>query len=156
LAAEVVGKVGVDTAGTIDISTYPKDEDVDFSTSLGFEFLHPISNKTTIGTGLEYQFKRQDATDHEFHFIPIYGLIRLKLSDARDMDLYLTGKAGCNFFKYEDLDCRGGLYYGIGAGVIFDKEFELELLYSVSKGKIRDWDADVTASKVGLTFGYRF
>ncbi len=139
------------------------DEDVNTGISLAIELVKNINETLGMGGGLALQLPRElEDYDGDFNFIPIYGLMKIRLNQETTVP-YLIGQFGYNIFQADsnykgDGDLKGGLYYGLGGGVIFSKSVQLELLYSANKGSI-DFDAiefDITYTKIGLSLGYNF
>ncbi len=57
-----------------------------------------------------------------------------------------------------EADLEGGLYWGLRGGIIINKHFLIEILYSVNNGtgKILGYEFDIEYSKVTLNLGYNF
>ena len=53
---------------------------------------------------------------------------------------------------------NGGIYYGMGAGLMINEKFQAELLYSVNNGssELLGVDFDVEYSKLGVSVGFIF
>jgi hypothetical protein len=149
--------------------------DINSSFCLGYEY-SITEGPLEYGAGIQYQFDREfkNANNYKFNYIPVYGLANYYFNEGDGIKPYLAGKLGYNFLiGNEDFkevvytntgnragtgSCNGGLFYGLGFGITYEK-FKVELLYSVNNGglsfagqKIEDF----SYSKVGLSFGYRF
>jgi len=131
------------------------------------------------GLGAEYQvqrdgtFKDEDGNPdkNKFGFIPIYGVVRYQFDSAVGINPELIGQAGYNFFTADDdykFDgtLKGGLYWGIGAGLAIRKNYILQVIYKTNyglhEGRAYDNDAGyfdyenrVTNSQINISFGYR-
>ena len=166
--AEGIGgtvKVGIDFAGDHEVSVlgFTGSEDVDTGVSLSAEFFSKINNNFEIGGGITFQIPRsQKDFQGDFYFIPLYGAIRVR-AETEKVDPYFIGQLGYNFFDGDNdyagvIDLEGGLYYGLGGGIIINKHFLIELLYSVNNGSGQAFgiSGDVEYSKVTLNFGYNF
>ncbi len=119
----------------------------------------------------------------DWNFIPIYGAAKYNFAAENKYKPYLFGHLGYNLFDIDllnalegtgyadnDIDEKGGLYYGLGAGVNISENTALELMYSVNNGKIEgeytegingdstieDFDFDVEYSKFTLAVAYKF
>ena len=170
--AEGIGgtvKLGIDFSGDHEVSGYGLSgtEDVDTSVSLSTELFAKISNNLDIGGGISVQIPRsQKDFEGDFYFIPLYGAIRARF-ETENVAPYFIGQIGYNFFGGDsdykgygmlEADLEGGLYWGLGGGVIINKHFLIELLYSVNNGtaEVLGYDFDIEYSKVTLNFGYNF
>ncbi|RCW86003.1 outer membrane protein with beta-barrel domain [Halanaerobium sp. DL-01] len=114
----------------------------------------------------------------DWNFIPVYGAAKYNFAAENKYRPYLFGHLGYNFFDIDmlnalegagyadDIDEKGGLYYGLGAGVNISENTALELMYSVNNGKvegeyennstIEDFEFDVEYSKFTLAVAYKF
>jgi hypothetical protein len=162
-------KFGLDSEGRHKVSGYGLSgtEDVEASVSLAAEFFGPIGNALDLGGGFSLQSPRsQKDYEGDFSFFPVYFAMRVRLLD-RDTTPYFIGQLGYNFF-FGDTDYKGtgmyaadldgGLYYGLGGGVIIQKNFLVELLYTENNGSASTvgYDFDVQYSKLTLNFGFNF
>ena len=170
--AEGIGgtlKLGIDFIGEHEVSGYGLSgtEDVDASGSFSAELFGKIGNNVDLGCGITLQSPRsQERFGGDFYFVPLYGAIRARFGTAK-VAPYFIGQVGYNFFDgdsdykgygmYEG-DLEGGLYWGLGGGVIINKHFLIELLYSVNNGsyKVLGYDFDIEYSKVTFNLGYNF
>jgi hypothetical protein len=170
--AEGIGgtvKLGIDLAGDHEVSGYGLSGSTDVETgfSLTGELFGKVSDIFDIGGGLTLQIPRsQEDFQGDFYFIPLYGMIRARI-ETETVTPYFIGQLGYNFFGGDsdykgsgiyEADLEGGLYYGIGAGIIIGKHFLIEALYSVNNGtgKILGYEFDIEYSKVTLNIGYNF
>lgn len=163
-------KLGLDLNGNHEFSNevgninYSEDMDVDSGISFSGEIFNSQNRNFDIGGGITFQLPRTlEDSDAGFNFIPVYGMLRLKLENG-SITPYFIGQLGYSLFfgdddyKEFDADLTGGLYYGLGGGVVVDQKFLIELLYSVSNGtyEVYDEDFDVEYSVISLNFGFYF
>lgn len=170
--AEGIGgtlKLGIDFEGDHEVSGYGLSGtgDVDTGVSLSGELFAKVSNNLDIGGGITVQIPRsQKDFEGDFYFIPLYGAIRARF-ETGNVAPYIIGQVGYNYFDGDsdykgygiyEADLEGGLYWGLGGGVIINKHFLTELLYSVNNGTAEDfgYEFDIEYSKVTLNFGYNF
>ena len=113
---------------------------------MGYESVLKTDKKYTYGAGGEFMLLRTSETftgGGGFGFNSLYGFGRYKIDER----LYGTGRLGYNFymadsaFKYCGDDCSteldGGLFYGIGIGIILTPKINLEGLYIHNEGTMR-------------------
>lgn len=165
--AESTIKIGLDMAGEHKVSVVgvSSSEDVNMGISLSGEYVSAIDKNIGIGFGMTFQIPRaQKDYPGNFNFIPLYGLVKIG-SVASEVSPYLIGQLGYNLLYMGDNTYKGdgslsgGIYYGIGGGLIFRNLSQIEILYSVNKGS---WELagypnfDVEYSKITLSFGFNF
>ncbi len=163
-------KLGVDFNGDHDASANGQSvsTDVDTGISLTGELFTDIDDHFDLGGGIQYQMPRslKGYSSDEFNFVPIYGMVRVK-STSPNVAPYAIAQIGYNFFlsnssykssSYGDAELEGGLYYGIGGGLLIKKHFIVELLYSKDYGKAKfpPGSIDIEYSKFTLNIGYNF
>ncbi|MFH1930930.1 MAG: hypothetical protein ABIN18_04985 [Pseudomonadota bacterium] len=162
-------KLGIDLSGDHEVSGYGLSgtEDVETGFSLTGELFGKISNIFDIGGGITVQIPRsQEDFEGDFYFIPLYALIRARI-ETEKVTPYFIGQLGYNLFEGDSdykgsgiykADLEGGLYWGLGAGIIIRKNFLIEVLYSVNNGTAEalGYEFDIEYSKVTLNFGYNF
>lgn len=165
-------------AGSAD-SSINGTQNVNSGLTFGGEYVSYVSNNVGLGGGMTIQSDRglQDVTGN-FSFVPLYGLVKVRTEPGRmNFYKYLVGQLGYNFFD-GDIAYRGrngtldgGLYFGIGAGVVINRT-QIELLYTEDRGRAKDsgylYDStanqynyfsesgDVRYSKLGLSIGFIF
>ncbi len=162
-------KLGLDFEGDHKVSGYGVSgtEDVEPGVSLSAEFFAPIAHTIDLGGGMALQIPRsQQDYEGDFSFMPFYFAIRTRLMDNNTTP-YFIGQLGYNFF-FGDSDYRGtgvyeadldgGLYWGLGGGVIINRHFLIELLYTENNGtaETAGYSFDIKYSKVTLSFGFNF
>jgi len=162
-------KLGVDFDGDHDVSGYgfSGTEEVDTGVSFSAELFTKIGYNLDLGGGITVQIPRsQKDFEGDFYFIPVYGAIRARF-ESGNVAPYFIGQLGYNFFDGDsdykgsgvyEADLEGGLYWGLGGGVIINKHFLIELLYSVNNGTAEElgYEFDIEYSKITLNFGYNF
>ncbi|MDD5260173.1 MAG: hypothetical protein PHD29_09435 [bacterium] len=166
-------KIGVDLAGSHEVTWngLNGDEVVETGISLSGEYMQAINSNIRLGGGITFQIPRsQEDYAGDFNFIPLYGLLKI-YTNSQEQDeeniqvqktnYYVLGHLGYNLFRGDD-DYKGdeyltgGIYYGIGGGIVFNKNNQLELLYSINNGSIDDLNVDVEYSKITISYGYVF
>ena len=146
-----------------------KKADVKNGFAISLEMGKEILEKIGVGVGATYQFPReldeQGSGNAKFNFIPFYGLVKF-WTDAAGLFPFGMVQIGYNlllgnseFKKYtnQSSDFGGGLYWGLGGGVILIEGIQLELLYSVNHGSLKSKESifnnDIKYSKVSLSAG---
>jgi len=177
------GNLGIDFPGVqkYESDGYDSDADTNLGISPSFEVLYPAMPNLLVGGGLEYQILR--GYDESGEGDPAYGFIPIFLSGkyAIPMEAQITPEIllqfGYNFLTANDDlkgdgDLSGGIYFGIGAGIVHPMGFTADIMYRMSKGgtegdeEIYDpwndewytysYDTDVTQGNLTLRLGYRF
>ncbi|MDA8141680.1 MAG: outer membrane beta-barrel protein [Desulfobacteraceae bacterium] len=163
-------KVGLDFLGSHNASgsMSSASTDVDTGISTAGELFVELDDQFELGGGLGFQVPRalKDHSSDDFYFIPFYAAVRVKAPSSK-FTPYGIGQLGYNLFyanaSYkaragDDTDLKGGIYFGIGGGLILTKHFLVELLYSKNfgKGTVSGNSLDVEYSKVTLSLGYSF
>lgn len=155
---------------------------ISLSIEYGSEYGSINDTSIKLGIGTTYQIPRSLKNfEGDFNFIPIYSLIKI-CSVTNEPTTYLIGQLGYNVL-YEgesdykgELSLRGGIYYGIGVGLILNHNFQIEALYSINKGEgdysggtVEHYDSDygwiysyvspmsfdIGYSKISLSIGFR-
>ena len=171
-------KGGLDMMGEVEIEVEGESDDSDIKNgfSVSIELGKVVRENVAIGVGATYQLERgidEDTgdVDPKFNFVPIFGLVKF-WTDAGDFFPYGTVHIGYNLFmgnedfkKFggeleDEMDLGGGLYWGLGGGIMLANGVQFELLYSVNNGtgEIEDYDVeiDVSYSKVTISAGISF
>lgn len=150
-------KLGLDTAGesTIANGGLDADRDVDAGASLGWEYTY-FFNDLGLGGGIVYQIPRalKDA-EGKFYFVPLYALARYEIP-MNEVTIYGIGQLGYNYYAGDSsykqgADLSGGLYWGAGAGATFLKRYQIEVLYSESRGTFETPGTGTTYSATTTT-----
>ena len=98
------------------------------------EFGVGIAYKNTEYYDSQYEDQNSDIWTHT----PIYATGKYKISSNEESSKYLKLNLGYaireydNSEKYEEIENRNGIYYGVGGGVEF-KNISLDLMYQVNK-----------------------
>jgi hypothetical protein len=176
---EWIFKVGIDFNGTHEVtngnpSSINGTQDVNSGMSFSGEYVTYDSKNLGFGGGLTIQSARGLAgTTGSFDFLPIYALVKLRTTPtARNSYKYLEAQLGYNFFggdrdyAGDNGTLDGGVYYGVGAGIAFNR-LQFELLYTVDHGTASDsgydfnnnffsQSGDITYSKLGFSIGFQY
>jgi hypothetical protein len=173
VSAEAVLKFRIEPAGKIDKeysaigdSTFTTriEQDVVSGYSVAGEYLKKTKGDLLFGGGIEYQSRRRVVGDNNyFNFIPLYFLVRTNtLSTKQKTRPFLSGKIGYNLYHESDpgpgYDIRGGLYYGFGAGIMLQKNLQMELAYTNNNSELDSTSLAIKHSygEIGFSLGYRF
>jgi hypothetical protein len=161
-------KGSIDLMGESEIDIEDVDPgDVDNSFGIGGEVTFPMNEQVVIGGGALYQFPRaideEGWDDWDFNYLPIYGLIQVQFQ-SNNVTPFIGANIGYGVLfadtPIDDLETEGGLYWGIGGGVIFQNGFFIEALYTQNNGVISsedyDVDADITYTKFSICIGMKF
>lgn len=158
-------KAGLDTAGNMSASRDGNgNKRVKVGISLTGEYLFKMNDIVKLGGGMEYLLPRDFDTEFapSFSFLPIY--LSAEITPIPPLrELYFKGNIGYNVlfdYDYELLkfDEKGGMYFAIGAGYVFDFGLFLETLYGFYYGSLSGGllDIGVAYTKLGFNAGYRF
>lgn len=191
--SETILKIALDMSSSLDLNgtirgyghLYPYSGtgsyDTEYGISLSAEEILNTTNNLGLGMGLSYQMPRRaslrDYSMGKFNFIPAYGLVRLRTTPDTQVFLYSTIQLGYNLLEGDNDftgptgKLSGGSYYGLGIGVVSDKQ-QFEILYHVHHGSLRDSatvfnfmngsltpttsNMDITYSLISFTVGYIF
>lgn len=146
------GKIGMQYGNYQDEGYYHGGEAFDgklLMGMLGGELLIDYTKEYSFGCGVEAQIPYEAMVGEKMSFIPIYLLLRYYAYSVKNADIYISGKAGYNFFNYQrknlndqkiNIDTNGGFYYSIGVGIVLKNNVFLELDYAVNKGTYEDVD----------------
>lgn len=141
-------------------SKYEGDPGVSLSPEVYYNF-----NNICFGIGFNQLFKRKIKDKGELGSSNIYFAFRPMLKVLENEYVYLIGQAGWgmvnhNFdYKGEDLEDKGGFYYGIGGGVDLHG-FIFELLFTSNKATFKSLDSNYSEEDeytlMTINAGYRF
>ncbi|MCP3924103.1 MAG: hypothetical protein GY714_16105 [Desulfobacterales bacterium] len=164
-------KIGNDFSGIHKISSdvsSSNSDNVNSELSFSVEYTNSVSDfkldgiNFNLGAGINLQNPRQTkGGDGDFYFTSLYGLLKIG-SLSEEKSPYLIGQVGYNFLSGDsdytgDTTLKGGLYYGVGVGLILKYNFLVEALYSVNNGVAKSSsDTDVKYTKLSLSLGYNF
>ena len=160
---------GIDFAGDQKITGLGSSvsEDVDTGVSFYGELFGTVGESLDLGGGISGQSPRSlKDFQGDFYFISYYGMARYRFKSEK-FTPYITGQLGYNWFRGDSgykgpfgANLDGGLYYGIGGGIIMNKHLQIGLLYSVNNGTAYELGTgagfDIEYSKFTLIFGYNF
>ncbi len=170
--AEGVLKLGFDSAGQMEVTgsgtTQSKTYDANSGVSLAFEGHGAFGTNVDFGGGIEFQSYRELTKfpgGGSFQFVPIYLLMRLH-PEMSDITPYLAMQLGFSIFNADTKFTGNGFFtttpgghFGLGVGVILDKNFLMEIMSTVDTGGLQHNNVqvlDVTYSKVTLGIGLYF
>lgn len=131
-------KIGLDLAGNCAITVVGVNVSGSVSNGLSVAYEAEFgSENTNTGIGFVYLVPRDNVS-----FLTVYGLLKPRLTDKN----YLVGQLGYSllFFDTTDLNSvmrgitatfTGDIYYGLGLGFLLDNNSQIEILYSMTKGK---------------------
>jgi hypothetical protein len=173
---KVIGDLSGKWIGKGDINVT---EDVGSGIALAGEYAYYFDN-LGIGGGLMYQFDHKiSGQDKTFWFLPIYGLVKYRYP-VGDWAPYAIGQIGVNAYygneSYKSGDSLdGGFHWGLGAGLVWQKKMQLEVLYYEDRGihatpsgtsssysststggGFGTYDYKVRYHTVGISLGYNF
>ncbi len=164
---ELILKLGYDFFGEYSHKGHTTDTDSPKGLNFSAEYYHYIHEIFGIGAGANIQNPR-DIGDipGEFYFLPVYVSLKLRSVPTEPYKYgYVIGQLGYNFFmpnsEYNDImeNTRGGLYYGIGLGIVFNNVV-FEILSSTNTGscktKTTQYDIDIEYLKYTFSIGYVF
>jgi hypothetical protein len=144
------------------------ERDVETGLSISAEVLVHPSKILSIGIGGTFQFRRGLANLNDminFNFIPIYGILKIRVKKEGKIIPQLVGHIGYNLFtgnaNYNDVfgGLSGRSYYGVGVNFEIGKIIDIELLYKVNNGigeqsdHGEDVSYDISYSYLSLSFG---
>lgn len=129
--------------------------DVNKSYSGSISYIYSPFKYFGLGAGITLQFPRKvkDTVEAQFSITPVYGILRAKFPQ-KNYCPYIIVQAGYNNFgdtkEYAntrggtlesginaDGDHKGGLYYGLGLGVILFDMLLLQAIYEESHAKVK-------------------
>jgi hypothetical protein len=162
--ADVAFKGSYDFNGIAKYESFQTDAASGFDVSV--EYYGSVLKVVQLGGGIEYQFPRANEDSGEFSFVPIYGAVRV-IIPVPAVKPYVIGRIGYNLFRGDaafvddgsggQASLKGGLTYGVGAGIIFLKFVLVEGQYAVNKGTLKygtaPGDVGFTYSRFQLSAG---
>lgn len=175
-------------------TTISETGDVDSGLTISAEYLVGINEMVAIGIGGTYQVPRgvdEDWPAGKFNFANAYGILNIVfnmqgstvspfvpihigygylMADSTLKESIGSGREDAETFNPAyDIDVKGGIYWGVGFGLLFDNNIQVELLYNVNNGEMKyktggeTSTADFTGTtlefeytKLSITVGYKF
>ncbi len=149
-----------------------RDYDVAMGISPAVEYLYEYRG-LLVGLGAEYQVQRDGKFDNgndKFGFIPLYGVVRYNFATELRVNPELVLQAGYNFFTSDDQykeggSLKGGLYWGVGAGLEIREKYLIQAMYKTNRGKLTAdtysgsnlyrWEGNITNTQINLSLGVR-
>lgn len=167
---DIAGKHGYEWKGST--GQIDKDYDVNIGISPAMEYMIQ-KNALLFGLGAEYQVQRTvkfspDGIDSKMGFIPLYAVVRYQFSSPLQFFPEVLAQGGYNFLIADDdyleydAEVKGGLYWGIGAGIVIQEKYIVQLIFKTNYAKYElemnneDYKADITNSQLNLSLNYRF
>ena len=87
--------------------------------------------------------------------VPVYATAKYTFDTAAPVKPYVKGDLG---YSINNNDAKDGVYYGVGAGLNINDNFNVDVMYKENKGKYeigtKDYKADYR--RVALGVGYNF
>ena len=87
--------------------------------------------------------------------VPVYATAKYTFDTAAPVKPYVKGDLG---YSINNNDAKDGVYYGVGAGLNINDNFNVDVMYKENKGKYeigtKDYKADYR--RVSLGVGYNF
>jgi hypothetical protein len=176
IAADVGGRHSFSNVNVVGTDTLRREgSTIGTGITLTAEEIHYVRPAIGIGAGISYQTTRQEpVSGGHFSFIPIYGLVRVRLTPTSDNGYsFATAQLGYNYFIADqeyagagNYEMTNGAYAGLGAGYVFGR-MQVEVLYTVDQGRLsgNGYDslnahysisADAAYRKISLSLGFIF
>ena len=112
---------------------------------------------TELGGGVAYQ-AHKDVKEYKaemYDSVPVYATAKYTFDTAAPVKPYVKGDLG---YSINNNDAKDGVYYGVGAGLNINDNFNVDVMYKENKGKYeigtKDYKADYR--RVSLGVGYNF
>lgn len=172
--ADLNVKVGLDMVGKMTIDG--DGEKMSVGNELGFSFaadyMYPVHDMIKIGAGAQYLVARDMDADSNSNekfsssYLPIFASIQVNpFSEAAG--LFFKGNIGYNVlydsgadFDGEDVDEKGGVYFGLGFGYEFDMGLFFDAMYGYYGSKLEgEGDGEelkTNTSQFTFSVGYKF
>lgn len=148
---------------------------------IGVEGYKILNQNIDLGLGVAYQVHAQrkhfnyesnvDTSGVQYSSIPVYVTGKYNFFLNSEARPYLKANLGYSFnFDSSDLetkntvnddiektsiDVKGGLYWGIGAGIEY-KDYTIELIYAINKCKVSGSKKRADYDRLSLSVGYKF
>ena len=123
----------------------------------GAEYRYAVTPGLERGGGVAYQ-AHKDVKEYKaemYDSVPVYATAKYTFDTAAPVKPYVTGDLG---YWINNNDAKDGVYYGVGAGLNINDNFNVDVMYKENKGKYeigtKDYKADYR--RVSLGVGYNF
>jgi hypothetical protein len=165
-------KAGIDLGGELEAEGESVDMEMGFT--LGAEFLFPLG-VVNLGPGLAFQIPRgvdEEGATGSLGFLPVYAVVNVPIPVQGSVLPYIFGRVGYGFLiddsgitePAEDagltgVEAEGGIYWGIGAGVLFARNIMVELCYATNALEASadgGYSVDGDYTYINLSVGYKF
>ena len=124
---------------------------------VGAEYRYEVTPGLELGGGVAYQ-AHKDVKEYKaemYDSVPVYATAKYTFDTAAPVKPYVKGDLG---YSINNNDAKDGVYYGVGAGLNINNNFNVDVMYKENKGKYeigtKDYKADY--GRVSLGVGYNF
>ena len=124
---------------------------------VGAEYRYEVTPGMELGAGVVYQ-AHKDIKNYKaeaYDSVPVYATAKYTFDTAAPVKPYVKGDLG---YSINNNDAKDGVYYGVGAGLNINNNFNVDVMYKENKGKYeigtKDYKADY--GRVSLGVGYNF
>ena len=124
---------------------------------VGAEYRYEVTPGMELGAGVAYQ-AHKDIKNYKaeaYDSVPVYATAKYTFDTAAPVKPYVKGDLG---YSINNNDAKDGVYYGVGAGLNINDNFNVDVMYKENKGKYeigtKDYKADY--GRVALGVGYNF
>ena len=121
------------------------------------EYRYEVTPGLELGGGVAYQ-AHKDVKEYKaemYDSVPVYATAKYTFDTAAPVKPYVKGDLG---YSINNNDAKDGVYYGVGAGLNINNNFNVDVMYKENKGKYeigtKDYKADY--GRVSLGVGYNF
>ncbi len=165
-------KAGIDLGGELEVEGESLDMDMGFT--LAAEYLFPLG-VVNLGPGLAFLIPRgidEEGATGDLGFLPVYAVVNVPIPVQGSILPYIFGRVGYSFviddsaitepaedFGLTGVEVEGGIYWGIGAGILFAKNIMVELCYAthaLEASADGGYSEDADYSYINLSVGYKF
>ncbi len=162
--ASVCVKYGADVSGNIEFNenSVSSETGVKNGSSFGIEILNEftVDRPSELGLGVSYLPSRSvgAADNGSFSIISVYVIENIYFSSRKTAVPYLSALVGYDWLDGDaafqnSSSLKGGLYWGVGAGISFGKP-RFEFYHIVASGKRGDESMDYTRESVMLVYKF--
>ena len=123
----------------------------------GAEYRYEVTPGLELGGGVAYQ-AHKDVKEYKaemYDSVPVYATAKYTFDTAAPVKPYVKGDLG---YSINNNDAKDGVYYGVGAGLNINDNFNVDVMYKENKGKYeigtKDYKTDYR--RVSLGVGYNF
>jgi hypothetical protein len=159
-------KAGIDLGGELEAEGESVDMEMGFT--LGAEFLFPLG-VVNLGPGLAFQIPRgvdEEGATGKVGLLPLYAAVNIPIRVKWNFLPFVFGRFGYSVIiddsaivdsleaitGFGDFKTQGGIYWGIGVGVLLTRNVQVEFCCNSHNLKASSGDADESVD-VGYTHG---